>query len=183
MPDAIRKRFAQGWKQHIPLQYLTDSFCSQDNAASAKELDDAYTLDGSRGIISVSKTLPSSPELSLSFADWFQAWGRLAELIETYLPQELPLWLINYNNLLNKPNKLENWTICVAYDSEVCRRACTTGIDPSVFHLAIWNDLEAKHIGRVAVETVRAEMAKTAGSSHGSKSQARRVTAIIPTAA
>ncbi|KAJ7924808.1 hypothetical protein B0H13DRAFT_2315142 [Mycena leptocephala] len=82
-----------------------------------------------------------------------------------------PLWLIHYNNLFNKPNKLENWAICVACDSEVRRRACTSSIDPSIFHLAIWNDLEVKHIGRVALETVRAEMAKTAGSSHGPKLQ------------
>jgi hypothetical protein len=40
IPDAIRKRFAQGWKQHVPLHYLTDSYYSHDNAAVAKDLDD-----------------------------------------------------------------------------------------------------------------------------------------------
>ncbi|KAJ6603847.1 hypothetical protein B0H10DRAFT_1957654 [Mycena sp. CBHHK59/15] len=172
IPDAIRKRFATGgWKTHISLHYLKDDFCSHNNTVSAKELDDLYTLDGSRGIIAVAKDLPFAAELELTFAEWFQAWGRLRELIDTYVPQELHLWDAHYNRILNKPNKHELWPVWLAYDSEVRRRACTSAIDPSVFHLEIWNDLEAKNMARVALETVHVELGQSSGSPHGSKSQ------------
>ncbi|KAJ7663279.1 hypothetical protein DFH06DRAFT_1128606 [Mycena polygramma] len=170
IPDAIRKRFSQGWKQHVPLQYLTDAFCSRDSTVTAKELDDAYTLEGSRGLISVAKTLPVMPELELTFAEWFQAWARHMELIGTYFPQELAAWTEHYNRILHRPNQQDDWAVCVAYDSEVRRRACTTGIDPAVFHLSIWNDLEAKNIARVTAATVRAELAKGLGIGAGSGS-------------
>ena len=93
---------------------MTDSYCSHDNAETAKELDDTYTLDGSRGVIAVSKSLPSEPELGLNFAEWFQGWGRLMELITTYFPEELPMWRKHYERILHHPNKQEEWTLCVA---------------------------------------------------------------------
>ncbi|KAJ7355274.1 hypothetical protein DFH08DRAFT_621579, partial [Mycena albidolilacea] len=170
VPEAIRKRFAQGWKQHVPLHFLTDSYCSHDNAETAKELDDTYTLDGSRGVIAVSKTLPSEPELALEFGEWFQAWGRLLELIKTYCPTELHLWHEHYERILNRPNKQDDWALCVAYDTEVRRRCCSSALDPSVFHLAIWNDLEPKHMARVTLAKVRAELARASVSSQGGNS-------------
>ncbi|KAJ7315254.1 hypothetical protein DFH08DRAFT_972270 [Mycena albidolilacea] len=148
VPEATRKRFAQGWKQHVPLHFLTDSYCSYDNTETAKELDDTYTLDGSRGVIAVSKTLPSEPELALKFGEWFQAWGRLLDLIKTYCPTELHLWHEHYERILNRPNKQDDGALCVAYDTEVRRRCCSSALDPSIFHLAIWNDLEPKHMAR-----------------------------------
>ncbi|KAJ7703510.1 hypothetical protein B0H17DRAFT_1175764 [Mycena rosella] len=63
IPDVIRKRFAAGWKQHVPAHFLIDSFCSHNNTAAGKELDDLYTLDGSRGS---SPGSPNSPSLSKS---------------------------------------------------------------------------------------------------------------------
>ncbi|KAJ7433347.1 hypothetical protein FB451DRAFT_1064480, partial [Mycena latifolia] len=172
VPDAIRKRFIQGWTKHVPLHYLTDAFCSHDNLASAKELNELYTLDGTHGgVVSVPKDLPSAPELDLTFAEWFQAWGRLLELIRTYFRSEFPLWEQHYNRILHRPNKEENWALCVAYDAEVRRRSCTSGLDPSVFHLELWNELESKHIARRALHVVRIEMGKSSGASQSSKSQ------------
>ncbi|KAJ7629856.1 hypothetical protein B0H17DRAFT_1218031 [Mycena rosella] len=150
---------------HVPAHVLIDSFCSHNNTAAAKKLDDLYTLDGSRGVISVSKELAWEPELALTFEECFQAWGRVLELIQTYVPQEFDLWLAHYNRILHSPNKHEEWAICVAYDSEIRRRSCTSSIDPSVFHLAIWNDLETKNISRVEIQTVRAEIHRHSGSS------------------
>ncbi|KAJ7939212.1 hypothetical protein B0H13DRAFT_2300965 [Mycena leptocephala] len=95
------------------------------------------------------------------------------ELIETYVPQELDLWVQHYNHILSRPNNQEYWPVYVAYDSEVRQRSCTTGtsLDPAVFHLGIWNDLEAKHIARVAIDTVRAEISKSSALFRGAKSQ------------
>ncbi|KAJ7112063.1 hypothetical protein C8R43DRAFT_1159290, partial [Mycena crocata] len=170
VPDAIHKRFAAGLKTHVPLHYLTDAFCSHNNIASAKELDDLYALDGSRGVISVAKELPIAPELALSFEEWHQAWSRLLELFQTYLAQEYELWLAHYNRILHKPNKDGEWSIWVAYDSEIRRRSCTSALDPSLFHLDIWNEVEAGDTKRKLIETVRAEAVKAYGASaHGAK--------------
>ncbi|KAJ7083503.1 hypothetical protein C8R43DRAFT_1175192, partial [Mycena crocata] len=141
VPDAIRKRFAAGLKTHVPLHYLTDAFCSHNNIASAKELDDLYALDGSRGVVSVAKELPIAPELALTFEEWHQAWSRLLELFQTYLPGEYEFWLAHYNRILHKPNKDKQWSVWVAYDSEIRRRSCTCALDPSLFHLDIWNEV------------------------------------------
>jgi hypothetical protein len=175
IPQAIRKRFAgpQGWTKHVPLQYLTDAFCSRENSALAKDLDDLYSIDGARGVISESKELPVGPELLLDFGQWFQAWGRFMELIETYVPQEAALWRVHYERIRDKPNKGDTWPVCVAYDSEVRRRSCNHGIDPSIFHLEIWNDLEAKHMGRVAVQTAREELSSYATKLSSSNSNSR----------
>ncbi|KAJ6451220.1 hypothetical protein C8R47DRAFT_1084167 [Mycena vitilis] len=173
IPDAIRKRFAQGWKQHVPLHFLTDKYCSRDNVETTKELDDTYSLDGSRGIIAVSKPLPAEPELALNFAEWFQGWARLLELIATYVPNELADWRAHYERILKKSNKDDVWDLWVAYDSEIRHRCCTSGIDPSILHLEIWNDLEVKHMTRVTYEKVSADLAK-ANKSHHFRAQGRR---------
>jgi hypothetical protein len=76
-----------------------------------------------------------------------------------------------YERILRRPNQQDEWAVCVAYDAEVRRRSCTSSLDPAIFHLVIWNDLEAKHIARVALETVRAEIAKSGGSSQSSRSR------------
>ncbi|KAJ7468917.1 hypothetical protein B0H11DRAFT_1920927 [Mycena galericulata] len=81
----------------------------------------------------------------------------------------LPLWREHYERILNRPNKEDDWALCVAYDTEVRRRRCVTPIDPSVFHLAIWNEVEPKHIARKTYEKVRAEFGKLVESSQGSK--------------
>ncbi|KAJ7627916.1 hypothetical protein DFH06DRAFT_1006615, partial [Mycena polygramma] len=170
IPDAICKRFAQGWKQHVPLHFLTDKYCSRDNVKTTKELDDTYSLDGSCGIITVAKPLLAEPELALNFAEWFQGWARLLELIATYVPNELEDWRTHYERILKKPNKDDIWALCVAYDSEIRRRCCTSGIDPSILHLEIWNDLEVAHMTRVTYEKVSADIAK-ANRSHQSNNR------------
>ncbi|KAJ6523726.1 hypothetical protein B0H19DRAFT_1085581 [Mycena capillaripes] len=58
----------EGWKTHVPLQYLTDKFCAFANQATTKELNDMFVMDGSSGImISTAKELDVDPELSFSF--------------------------------------------------------------------------------------------------------------------
>ncbi|KAJ7769488.1 hypothetical protein B0H16DRAFT_1227418, partial [Mycena metata] len=155
IPEAVRKRFSgpNGWTSHLPLHLLTDKFCSFNNQASAKELNDLFTMDGSSGtIMSVAKELPFEPELSLTFDEWFQAQGRFLELIETYVPEEHELWVVHFNRILHRPNRAKHWPLCLEYDSEIRRRSLTTGIDPSAFHLDVWNELESAHIGNRAIE-------------------------------
>ncbi|KAJ6462321.1 hypothetical protein DFH09DRAFT_1228301, partial [Mycena vulgaris] len=134
------------------------------------ELDDYYSIDSTHGIVARSKKLTIAPELSLTFAEWFQGWARLRELIQTYLPGELQYWLVHYERILNHPNQRDEWPICLGYCSEVRRRSCTSALDPSVFHLTIWNDQESKFMARVTLQTVRAELNIASGSSYAPKS-------------
>ncbi|KAJ7856210.1 hypothetical protein B0H14DRAFT_2507774, partial [Mycena olivaceomarginata] len=159
IPEPIRRKFIDGWKTHVPLQFLTDKYCAHANQASAKELNDFLTVDGSsNSIVSVAKELPIDGELSLSFDEWFQAWGRLLELILAHIPEEHSLWILHFESILHRPNRSQNWALCLEYDSQIRRRALTSDIDPAVFHLDIWNDLESVHIAKRTIAAVRREL-------------------------
>ncbi|KAJ7438990.1 hypothetical protein FB451DRAFT_1059947, partial [Mycena latifolia] len=156
IPEAIRKKFIDGWRTHVPLQFLTDKYCAFANHVTAKEMNDYFTMDGSTGtIISVAKELPFDRELTLDFDEWFQGWGRLLELILAYVPEEHPLWLIHYESILHRPNRSQHWALCLEYDSQIRRRALNSSIDPSEFHLDIWNELESAHIAKRALAAVQ----------------------------
>ena len=51
----------------------------------------------------------------------------------------------HYTFILNRENRAELWPVYLAYDAEICKRTTHFPIDPSVFSLSIWNDLEARH--------------------------------------
>ncbi|KAJ7174970.1 hypothetical protein C8R43DRAFT_873113, partial [Mycena crocata] len=153
VPEAVRKRFTDGWKMHVPLHLLTDDFCAFSNRATAKQLNDLFTMDGSSGtVVSVAKEISFEPELHLSFDKWFQAWGRLRELIATYFPEELEAWVKHYKSIPNRPNRADNWSLCLEYDSEIRRRSHYSSIDPAMFHLDVWNELEPKHMAQRAID-------------------------------
>lgn len=171
IPEAIRKKFsgADGWKTHVPLQFLTDKFCSFTNHASSKELNDFFAVDASAGnVVSQEKDLALEPELHLSFDEWFQAWGRLLELIKTYVEEEHDMWLIHFERILHRPNRAQHWALCLEYDSQIRRRALVTSIDPAEFHSDVWNDLEAEHIAKRAIATMRREFQSSHFAGRGS---------------
>ncbi|KAJ7612921.1 hypothetical protein DFH06DRAFT_1370891, partial [Mycena polygramma] len=171
IPEAIRKKFADGWKTHVPLQFLTDKYCSFANKSSAKELNDLFAMDGSAGtIISVAKELPVEGELTLSFDEWFQAYGRLLELVQTYAPDEHAMWVAHFQRIMYRPNRAQNWPLCLEYDSQVRRRAVDVAIDPSVFHEELWDELEAEHIGKRAFAVARSEFQRH-GKNNGERDQ------------
>ncbi|KAJ7754014.1 hypothetical protein B0H16DRAFT_1833089, partial [Mycena metata] len=163
IPEAIRKKFLSGWDSHVPLHFLTDKFCGLSNSVAAKALNDLFTMDGSSGtVVSVAKELPVEPELALTFDEWFQAWQRLLQLIEEYVANEFHLWLVHYESILHRPSRALQWSLCLAYDSRIRRLSLVTAIDPSQFHLAIWNELETQFITNTAVQTLRADLGLTA---------------------
>jgi hypothetical protein len=165
VPEAIRKKFASGWNSHVPLQYLTDKFCGLNNGTTAKALNDLFTMDGSSGtVVSVAKELPFEGELTLTFDEWFQAWQRLLQLIQEFVPEEYQLWLFHYESILQRPMRAQQWPLCLAYDSRIRRLATVSPIDPSEFHLAIWNELETGYITNTAIQTLRADLGVTPNS-------------------
>ncbi|KAJ7227594.1 hypothetical protein B0H12DRAFT_1030338, partial [Mycena haematopus] len=160
IPDAVRKKFTgpRGWDSHVPLHFLTDKFCAFANSAAAKELNDIFLVDSSSGsMVATARELPVDPELALSFDEWFQAWGRLLELIQSHVPEEHEMWIAHFNAILHRPNRAQNWALCLEYDSQIRRRALVSSIDPSVFHLDVWNELEPVHIAKRAMALLRNE--------------------------
>lgn len=150
--EAIRRKFsgADGWTSHVPLNYLTDDYCSFHNHhTKTKQLDDTLIFDSS-GVVAKEKELAFEPELRLDFDEWTQAWGRLLELIETYVPAEYNLWLVHYERIAKAPNRSRRWELWLAYDSGIRRRALSSSIDPSVHDLDLWNELEADFNGEIA---------------------------------
>lgn len=167
VPEPIRKKFMDGWKTHVPFQYLTDKYCSFTNRAATKELNDLFSLDNSGGtILSVAKELAFEPELSLTFDEWFQAQDRLLQLILTYLPDEHDLWAAHFDHIIHHPNRALNWSTWLEYDSIIRRRACSEPIDPSLFHLSVWNEIEAKHITNRAIAAVQRQFQGKIATDH-----------------
>ena len=159
VPDHIRKKFVDGWTVHVPLTFLTDKGCLLKNKLSAASTHEVLSMDPSSGqIITTSKPLFDTGELDLTFDEWHQAWRRLLELIKTYLPLEFPLWEIHYTFILNNDNQAEMWPLYVSYDVEIRKRAVVSSIDPSVFSIGIWNDLEVRYNAKKVLAQVQSSL-------------------------
>jgi hypothetical protein len=166
VPDNIRRKFFDGWVVHVPLTFLTDKGCLLKDKLTAGASQDLLTIDGATGRIqSSSRPLSDVGELDLTFDEWHQAWRRLLDLIKTFLPTEFLLWEIHYSYILNNENRAELWPLYLAYDAEIRRRATQLPIDPSVFSIGIWNDLEARYTAKKVLSMVHAEFKQYPGRS------------------
>jgi hypothetical protein len=133
-------------------------------------------MDPSSGqIITTSKPLSDNGELDLTFDEWHQAWRRLLDLIKTHVAAEFHLWDTHYNFILDNDNRAELWPLYVAYDVEIRRRAVVSAIDPSVFSIGIWNDLEARYMAKKVLSLVQSDL------KHNTPSSKNRIT-LVPTA-
>jgi hypothetical protein len=159
VPDYIRKKFADGWRSHIPLTYLTDKGCLLKNKSMADSSQDVMTFDPTTGqVITTSRTLSDYGELELTFDEWYQAWRRLLDLIKTYYLEEFVLWEIHHAFILNSANRAELWPLYLAYDADICRRATQTSIDLSIFSIGTWNNLEARFQAKKVLNIVQSNM-------------------------
>ncbi|KAJ7504606.1 hypothetical protein B0H11DRAFT_2221333 [Mycena galericulata] len=122
-----------------------------------------------RSALTLFDNITSDISTALTISDHIRLSDDFRSHRSTIIFPTLPLWREHYERILNRPNKEDDWALCVVYDTEVRRRRCVTPIDPSVFHLAIWNEVEPKHIARKTYEKVRAEFGKLVESSQGSK--------------
>lgn len=58
VPDAIRKKFIDGWAVHVPLTYLTDKYCAFKDGIVPGSLQDLLVIDSdSGGVTSTPKPL------------------------------------------------------------------------------------------------------------------------------
>ena len=57
----------------------------------------------------------------------------------------------------------------LAYDAEIHKRMTHFPIDPSVFSLGIWNDLEARHMAKKVLDMVQLDLKKQSGHSDNSQ--------------
>ena len=120
---------------------------------------DILTIDSATGRVStMSKPLADEGELDLSFDEWHQAWQRLLDLIKSFIPEDFLAWEKHYLSILNNDNRAESWPLFLAYDAEIRRRTTQFPIDPSVFSVGIWNDLEARYMTNRVVSLVQPDL-------------------------
>ena len=159
VPDHIRKKFHDGWNSHVPLTFLTDKGCLMKDKSTTSSTHDILTIDNSTGrILATPKPLSNDGELDLTFDEWHQAWRRLLDLIKEFIPSEFLLWEIHYSSILNNVNRAELWPLYLAYDAEIRRRATQLPIDPSIFSVGIWNDLEARYTAKKVFSLVQSDL-------------------------
>ena len=157
VPDQVRKFFHAGWKEHVPLTFLTDKHCSYKSGLQVTS-QDTISFDENGKIIMTPKTLPAEGELNMTFEEWFQAWTRLLPLIQQYRPEEYELWVKHYLRILHHETRSEFWQLWLAYDVEVRRRSTCQDIDPQEMHSHIWNDLELRYLEKKVEARVEAKM-------------------------
>ena len=156
VPENIRKKFSEGWNSHVPLTYLTDKACMLKNRLSSNAAQDILSFDSATGqVITTSRVLHDNGELEMDFNEWHQAWRRLLELINTFIPREYNVWEIHYSRILNSENRAELWPLYLAYDAEIRKRTTQLPIDPSAFSIGIWNDLENRFSHKKVLSAVQ----------------------------
>jgi hypothetical protein len=149
----------EGWITHVPLTYLTDKGCLLKNRSLLNASQDILSYDSTTcQVVTTSRALSDNGELDLTFDEWHQAWRRLLDLIKTFLPQEFLMWEVHYQFILNSENRSEMWPLYLAYDAEIRRRATQTSIDPSLFSIGIWNDLEARYTTKKVYSMIQADL-------------------------
>ena len=80
-----------------------------------------------------------------------------------------------YSSIINRENRAELWPVYLAYDVEIRRRTVQFPIDPSVFSIGIWNDLEARYTAKKVLSMVQTDLGLQAArsSSHSDYSRSR----------
>ena len=150
IPDAVRPKMLQGWQEHIPLTCLTDVYCMR-TASDPKATQDLLTIDATSGsITTTSKALPTDGESRLTYTEWNEAWRCLLRLIEMYIPDELMAWTNHYTLIRDAEDCSTNWELWLVYNIEIRRRSCSEPLDPTVFHLTIWNGLQPAFLAKQA---------------------------------
>ena len=158
-PENIRKKFRDGWTTHIPLTFLTDKGCLYKNKTLANSSHDILSFDPTTGqVITTSKTLNDQGELELTFDEWHQAWRRLLGLIDEFFPEELHMWTKHHSFIIDSENRAELWPLYVAYDVEIRKKATQSSIDPSIFALGVWNDLEARYTAKKVLNIIQLDL-------------------------
>lgn len=167
VPEFVQKKFMEGWSSHVPLTYLTDKGCLFKTKSTANAAQEYVTYDQASGLMVTNpKTLSDQGELELTFDEWHQAWRRLLELIKVYIPQDFLAWEVHFAFILNSENRAELWPLYLAYDAEIRRRTTRYSIDPSVFSIGIWNDLETRYTTKKVLSMVQADLKQNFHYSH-----------------
>ena len=71
------------------------------------------------------------------------------------------MWETHYSFILNSENRAELWPLFLSYDVEIHRRSTRFSIDPSVFSIGIWNDLELRYTTKKVLSLVQADLKQT----------------------
>ncbi len=104
-------------------------------------------------------------ETSLTHLEWQQAILRLLALIEKYILEDHPLWLVHYNTVQHRYSQDEKWPLWLAYDIEVRRQAICNGLDLSKFQSAIYDTCRITYEERNLLSSVQIAVASSTGVS------------------
>ena len=70
------------------------------------------------------------------------------------------MWETHYNFILNSENRAELWPLYLAYDAEIRKKAIYSSIDPSIFSIGVWNDLEVRYTAKKVLSLVQSDLNK-----------------------
>ncbi|QRW14259.1 hypothetical protein RhiLY_13258 [Ceratobasidium sp. AG-Ba] len=145
IPRKIDKIFEDGWKEHVPLSMLTDSYCESREAAADPDKM-SWTMKHGRVALASSSLSTVKSELDLNFAEWTQAWRRLLILIKRYFRKSyLNRWRAHFNHIFSNPNRDRYWHLFLQYDSSMRERSTQESIDASVFQQHIFDHFVLEH--------------------------------------
>lgn len=68
------------------------------------------------------------------------------------------MWHQHYSFILNKDNRAELWPLYLAYDTAIRQRCTQESVDPSQFHIALWNDLEVRYLTNKVTKDIYNEL-------------------------
>ncbi|KAB5587792.1 polyprotein [Ceratobasidium theobromae] len=139
IPCATQKIMESGWKEHLLLTILTNTFCESHNA-TRPEPETAQIDDNGKLVFKTRIPQTCCNETSLDLAEWLQAWDRLSKLINTYFPRQLQAWCAHFTCIMGHADWDKKWLVLLCYDIEL--RHCSTN---SSINILIWQEEIYKH--------------------------------------
>ncbi len=145
----VRKRFSEGWLTHIPLTFLTNAACSHGSMRSSQDL---LSIDeSSRRLVSTSQSLSDTGETDLTYEQWLDAYDRFLGLVLEHIGEDdANAWETHQVRICRKPDRAQEWPLWLAYDIEVRRQSCETGLDPAVEQDEIFRYCQRQYLTSLA---------------------------------
>ena len=146
-PPAVIRALESGWQKHIPLHLLSFSRTRASSHLSPAPLGSLAVVED--GQIHVRETpLDSSGESSMSIAEFFEAWPRLCNLIETHLlsPDKSAIadaFRSHFNTIISRTDFSSRFHLYLKYDIHIRQLFIqhSSRFSPAIFHVDLWNSI------------------------------------------
>ena len=146
-PPAVIRTLETGWQKHIPLHLLSHSRSRASSHLSPTPLGSLAVVEG--GQIHVREApLDSSGESSMSIAEFFEAWPRFCNLIETHLlsPDKVDIanaFRAHFKTLTSRTDFSSRFHLYLRYDIHIRQLFIqqSSQFSPAFFHRDLWNTI------------------------------------------